>query len=232
MKRGSLYRHAQDRLRAFIREGNLRPGDRLPPEATLATELGVSRMSLREATRSLQTLGVIEAQPGNGLFVAEFSFRPVIEQLPYGLADSGRALDEILTAREAMETGLMPALVRLGVQEDLTRCAELATEMSRLEAQGKSYAEVDRAFHLSLYQPLHNPLVDNLIELFWELYSRLGDAIPAPEHDRGEAHLTIVRALQDGDAAASVARMQEHFDDLRSRAARLQQATQEEARPS
>lgn len=222
MKRSPIYREAQIRLRDFIREHDLRPGDRLPAEAVLASTLEVSRPSLREATRSLQTLGVIEAQPGNGLFVAEFSFRPVIEQLPYGLADSSRGLDEILTAREAMEVGLMPAVIRMDAKDELARCAELAQEMSELERKGQSFSHVDREFHLSLYQTLGNPLVENLIELFWELFTRLGDAIPgSPDPDRGEAHLRIVRALQAGDSDDAIHRMAEHFDDVRVRAARL-----------
>jgi DNA-binding FadR family transcriptional regulator len=225
MRRGSIYREAQVRLRDFIRERGLRAGDRLPPESVLAAELEVSRSSLREATRSLQTLGVIEARPGNGLFVAEFSLRPVIEQLPYGLAESGAALDEILTAREAMECGLMPAVARKAGHDVLGRCARLAEKMSELEGRGESFVEVDREFHLSLYQTLGNPLVENLIELFWELFVRLGDAIPgSPDRDRGEAHLRIIQALQDGDAEAATQRMRAHFANVERRAAMLQYA--------
>lgn len=222
MSRRPIFREAQVRLRDFIRSEGLGPGDRLPPEAQLATELGVSRMSLREATRSLQTLGVIEARHGNGLYVAEFSFRPVVEQLPYGLASPGLALEEILTAREAIEVGLMPAVARLASSADLDACAALAAEMTTLEAAGESIVEVDRRFHLRLYTGLENALVDNLIELFWELFVRLGDAIPDPEEGgRGARHLAIVAALRDGDALASIHAMREHFDDVRARAATL-----------
>ena len=222
MSRDPIYREAQARLRDFIREEGLMPGDRLPSEAELAAELGVSRVSMREATRSLQTLGVIEARHGNGLFVSSFSFRPLIEQLPYGLAAQGTAFDEILTAREAMEVGLMPAVGRAGSTSDLERCADLAREMSTLEAAGKSTVETDRLFHLNLYRGLGNPLVDNLIEVFWELFIRLGDALPGPEDGgRGRRHLRIIEALQSGDTAQSIKRMQEHFDDVRARAAQL-----------
>lgn len=222
MTRIPIYREAQSRLRDFIEAEGLRPGDRLPSEAELATRLGVNRLSLREATRSLQTLGVIEAQQGNGLFVSRFSFRPLIEQLPYGLADPGMALEEILTAREAMEVGLMPAVVRMADDANVARCAKLAETMTELEAAGESTVEVDREFHLQLYKSLDNPLVDNLIEVFWELFVRLGDAIPAPQDARrGERHMAIVRALQAEDVATSLLRMQEHFADVRTRAERL-----------
>lgn len=225
MARNPIYREAQARLRDFIAEAGLGPGDRLPPEAVLAERLGVSRLSLREATRSLQTLGVIEARHGNGLFVSAFSFRPLIEQLPYGLAAAGTGMEEILTAREAMEVGLMPAVARRNPQVELAECARLADEMSALEGRGESIAEVDKRFHLLLYRALGNPLVDNLIEVFWELFTRLGDTIPAPpEGGRGVVHLRIIRALQSGDADASTKAMQQHFDDIRERAALLRRA--------
>lgn len=228
MKRGSIYRETQNRLRNSIREHGLRPGDRLPSEAKLADELEVSRLSLREATRSLQTLGVIEARPGDGLYVAEFSFRPIIEQLPYGLAQPGTALEELLVAREAMESGLMYAMSQLRDEEApaLAQCAELAKQMTEREQHDQPFADLDRAFHLSLYRPLHNPLVDNLIELFWELFVRLGDAIPgSPERNRGTAHLAIIQALQRGNPQDATARMQEHFADVRRRAALLHRNT-------
>ncbi len=218
-----IYRVAQARLRDYIREHGLVPGDRLPSEAELAAELGVSRLSLREATRSLQTLGVIEAQPGNGLFVAAFSFRPIIEQLPYGLADSTRAIDEILTAREAMEVGLMPAVARAEDDEALERCAQLAREMIATEERGEDFLDLDAEFHRTLYRGLRNPLVENLIELFWhlfgELFHRAGTAMPGgPSQDRGLAHLRVVEALQARDAELAIRRMREHFEDLRRRA--------------
>jgi DNA-binding FadR family transcriptional regulator len=225
VRHGSIYREAQVRLRDFIREQGLKAGDRLPSEAVLAATLEVSRPSLREATRSLQTLGVIVAEPGNGLYVSEFSFRPVIEQLPYGLGDSTKAIEEVLTAREAMEVGLMPAVARADTTAPaLERCAELARQMTEQERRGLAFTELDREFHSTLYQGLQNPLVDNLIELFWtmfgELFYRVGEEMPGgPSLDRGEAHLRIVEALQARDGSAAVKAMVEHFEDLRVRAA-------------
>ncbi len=220
---GPIYRRAQALLRDYIREHDRAPGDRLPSEAVLAAELGVSRPSLREATRSLQTLGVIEAQHGNGLFVAEFSFRPLIEQLPYGLADSSRAIQEILTAREAMEVGLMPAVARVDDAAALERCAEIAREMIAVEERGETFVELDADFHRTLYSGLGNPLVENLIELFWNLFGELfdhaGTSLPdGPSLDRGIVHLRIVEALQARDADLAITRMREHFEDLRRRA--------------
>nr|WP_273482884.1 FCD domain-containing protein [Kribbella italica] len=137
------------------------------------------------------------------------------------------ALEEILTAREAMEVGLMPAVARRPDSEELAECTRLAGKMAELEAAGQETIEVDRAFHLTLYKGLQNPLVDNLIELFWEIFVRLGDAIPAPtEAGRAAVHLRIVEALQSGEPLEAVQRMQDHFNDVRVRAAMLRDASE------
>ncbi|MEO3875193.1 GntR family transcriptional regulator [Nonomuraea sp. B12E4] len=222
MSRSPIYREAQVRLKDYIRSRGLRPGDRLPPEAMLAAELGVSRPSLREATKSLQTLGVIEAQHGNGLFVAPFSFRPIIEQLPYGQAESNTQFGEILVARESMEVGLMHFAAKLAGSAELAECERLAHVMGEREAAGESSAAVDKEYHLMLYRGLGNSLVDQVIETFWELFSRLGDAIPrAKGTGLAAIHLAVVRALRDGDARLASDKMRAHFDDVRSRAANI-----------
>jgi DNA-binding FadR family transcriptional regulator len=218
---GPIYVVAQRKLRDYIREHDLAAGARLPSEADLAADLGVSRLSLREATRSLQTLGVIEAQHGNGLFVAEFSFRPIIEQLPYGLAGSGSAIGEVLVARESMEVGLMSAVVRADLQDELQRCAAIAREMIQRDERGEDFRDLDEEFHRTLYSGLKNPLVDNLIDLFWHLFGALsrevGERMPAPSADRGAVHARIIEALVAADEDLAVQRMREHFDDLRRR---------------
>ncbi len=68
-----LYQAVQDEVKAYILEQSLMPGDALPPETELAEQLGVSRNSVREAIKSLETLGIVEARTGAGLFVRNFS---------------------------------------------------------------------------------------------------------------------------------------------------------------
>jgi DNA-binding FadR family transcriptional regulator len=224
VSRSSLFIKAQAQLRDYIQELGLGPGDRLPSEADLAARFGVSRAAIREATRSLQTLGVIKARHGDGLYVANFSFRPIIEQLPYGLAIGSTQFVEILQAREALEMGLMPAVAALASHAHLQKCSALAARMAELESNGESTIDVDRAFHLQLYTSLENPLVNNLIEVFWELYRRLNANLPPAEHHVPVAprHAAIVEALSRNDPELAMRRMREHFDDVRSRAQALE----------
>lgn len=206
---------AQKRLREYIDEHGLRPGDGLPSEGALAEELGISRISLREATRSLQTLGVIEARPGKGLFVSAFSFRPILDQLPYGLSVNGASLHEVLVVRETLEEGLLEtAAERIG-PDDLDELDALVDRMERLA--GRELADADKDFHLRLFRPLGNELLTHLIEIFWVLSDRLrGSGLGAPAASHVAAiHRAIVTALRKGEGAREA--MSAHFDDIRAR---------------
>jgi DNA-binding FadR family transcriptional regulator len=216
MSHGDTFRLAQERLRQYIDDHNLRPGDRLPSEAQLAENLGISRISLREATRSLQSLGVINAVSGRGLFVSEFSFRPILEQLPYGLAVGGASLHEVFVVREALEEGLVEMVAKRLTPVDLDELQAIVDEMVRKEEAGESVTETDKAFHARLYRPLENALVSSLIDMFWELFNRLSSSLPG-ERDAHPArvHQAIVDALRAGEGMSDA--MVGHFSYIRHR---------------
>src|SRR5687768_10671068 len=97
-----LYVQAQEQLKRYIETHNLGAGAALPPEGVLATELGMSRLSLREATKSLASLGVLEARHGEGIFVKPFSFEPILDNLPYGLFVYGKSLQDLFLDRKSV----------------------------------------------------------------------------------------------------------------------------------
>ena len=66
-----LYVKIADAIHGYIRENNLKPGDRLPSERALSQQLGTGRHSVREALRVLENQGIIEVRMGAGTFVAE-----------------------------------------------------------------------------------------------------------------------------------------------------------------
>lgn len=209
-----LYRQAQEHLKRYIEEQGLRPGDSLPPEASLADDLGMSRLSLREATKSLESLGIIEARPGEGVFVREFSFDPILDNLPYSFAVDGKSLYHLFQVRMAMEVGLVSQLPRRVQPADLATLDQLVEEMATYARRGEPIVEPDKRFHLALFRPLHNPLVLRLIEVFWETYHRLRREIhPEPSDPQRvhDIHAAIVAALRTGDRIQILAAMDQHF---------------------
>jgi DNA-binding FadR family transcriptional regulator len=220
--RTPLYRRVQEDLRRSIDDHDLRPGDALPPEAELASTFSVSRLSLREAIKSLESVGVLHARQGGGVYVAEFSFAPILENLPYGFQLSERNLRELLELRESLEEGLMPKVRRAIRPSDLRELDALAQSMQQVEAEPVA-AELDRQFHRRLFEPLDNRLVLQMIDLFWEVFHRLRhglDKTPPTADARAARHQAIVDALRTGDDANATAAMSDHFADIRDWLAR------------
>src|SRR5690242_12311846 len=101
--RSRLYEQVADQISAWIRENELQPGDRLPPERELAQRLGVSRATLSQALVALEVIGAVVVRHGDGTVLTERARTgPVIEAIR---AHADR-LPEIIDARDALETKL------------------------------------------------------------------------------------------------------------------------------
>ncbi len=212
-----LYLRGQEQIRQFILDEGLVAGDSLPPEAELAAQLGMSRLSLREAVRGLQTVGVLAVQHGGSVRVAEFSFAPILDNLPYGLQADGRSFRDLLELRESLEEGLSIRLLEVLRPRDVERLRAIAKAMADA-GSGDDQAELDRRFHEQLYLPLENALVTQIIETFWQAFHRMraSHTVPVPTPERLTAeHLAIVDALAARDEKQLAQAMRDHFALIR-----------------
>lgn len=212
------YKVAQTKLRAYIADHGLVAGDQLPPEAELASAFGMSRLSLREAVKGLETVGVLKTLQGGGTYVQQFSFSPILENLPYAFQLTSRDLRNLLELRASLEEGLVFRASEWVRRRDLEDLRAIATRMGAATPGSDEMAELDRAFHRRLYEPLDNPLVTQLIDLFWEMFHRMHietTVHPQPAAALAKLHLDIVEALTSGRGV--VESMTNHFEDIRRR---------------
>lgn len=148
--RPRLYEQVLDRLRAYVAEGGLRAGDRLPPERDLAARLGVSRASVKQAITVLEVQGLVEARHGGGTYLMRDSLdaEPVER-----MVERRRRLPDVLEAREALETKLAELAAERRTDEDL---AALHAALDRMVAdieEGGHGVEGDRLFHAAVTAP-------------------------------------------------------------------------------
>lgn len=210
-----LSHQAEAQIRAYIVAHSLTPGDALPPEGELAAKFGMSKASIREGLRRLEMVGIVEVRHGTGLFVGEFSLDLIVDALPYGLAVEATPLHEILQVRCALEKGLVVAASQAMSAENLDALDALVAQMVAESTSGEVPADVDRAFHQSLFAPLHNELLSQLIDVFWKIYGNFDTARTAAINHHGvEDHALIVAAIRSGDAERMVRAVARHFDQI------------------
>ena len=215
-----LYQVVQDEVKSYIIEHALVPGDALPPETELAEQLGVSRNSVREAVKSLETLGIVEAKTGAGLFVRNFSFDPLLENLAYGLMFDLQDLADILEVRFHIEHSMIDQVVGAVTAEQIAELRTILTRMATAVAQDKSYADEDRLFHRTLWSNVHNRSVGKIVDIFWMVFAqarRRSDVPANPDHEAiYQWHVAIVDALEAGDVEAARVAMVCHYGNIQT----------------
>jgi DNA-binding FadR family transcriptional regulator len=219
-RRELLHESTQDRVKQFIIDNGLRTGDPLPPEAELARQIGISRPSMREAMRALQTMGVVETRHGVGTFVGHFSFDSFTDGLAFQIDidrqdDRGMARDlhELVAIREVLESALVARLAGTYSPDEMAALYDLTAVMERRAAEGEMFANEDWHFHELLYRHAGNRLLIRLLESFWTVCDRVRQSKPSPEYLQTTArhHRELVDALAAGDSEGSARAMTVHF---------------------
>jgi DNA-binding FadR family transcriptional regulator len=212
------YRQAQIEIKKYIEDHQLRFGDALPPEGVLAQDLGISRPSLREAMKSLESLGIVEARHGEGIYVKAFSFDSIIENLPYAFVADGRSIQDLLQVRAAIELGSVPAVLERITAEDVQTLRELASSMLKKAKAGELYEQEDRQFHATMYRCLGNAFLSTLTDLFWRVFHRMNQNEVPPTRKASEAsardHAAIVKMIENKDLQGLLAAYEKHFHTL------------------
>lgn len=208
MARPRLYEQVLDRLRHHVAEGDLRAGDRLPPERELAGRLGVSRASVKQAIVVLEVQGLVEVRHGGGTYLVRDSLdaEPVER-----LVERKRRLPDVLEAREALETKLAELAAERRTADDLTDIRDALGHMAdEIEAGGHG-VEGDRLFHAAVTAAAHSALLAEFMRSIAEqITESRNESLRQPGRPLRSLtqHRAILEAIeaQRGKAAATAMR--------------------------
>lgn len=219
--RSLLYQTVQEEIKAYIIQNSLQPGDPLPPETELAQQLNVSRNSVREAVKSLEALGILEARAGTGLFVRGFSFDSILNNLAYGLLFDLKQLTDVLDVRCHLECGMIEDAIQRVTPEQIVQLRAILEEMRQAAEQGSYSAETDRAFHQALWENVDNVVAGKILDIFWMVLRLAQDrlSVPPPVDPVGtyRVHIPIVEALEARNASAMRDAIVFHYEGIKAR---------------
>jgi DNA-binding FadR family transcriptional regulator len=218
-----LHRSVQEAIRAYVIDNNLQPGDPLPPEAELGRQLGVSRNSVREAVKALESLGVLEVRRGSGIFVRDFSFEPLLDVLNYGLLVDVGELAEFLQVRRVLESGMIEAAMQAMTETEITTLENIVAQMRVRAERGEAFVKEDREFHQRLFEKLGNRTFLKLLDIFWLAFRKASEHAAILDTEpmvTYQAHAAIVEAVKQGDVEGARQALDQHYAGLEQRLAR------------
>jgi GntR family transcriptional regulator, transcriptional repressor for pyruvate dehydrogenase complex len=206
------------RLRHAIHIGTYLPGDKLPPERTLAQQLGVSRMTVREAIRVLRDEGYVASRRGSAGGITVLDQAEDAKQLRPVLLGRMAELDDDFEFRIAVEGAAAALAARRRTKHDLARLHQAFADLE----QGRETARfraADNVFHLAIADAARNRFmreaIENVRAMTWVPLDQVISKVFTSAH---EHHAQILQAIEDSDPdaaeRAAVAHIQRAQRDL------------------
>lgn len=214
------------RLREMISEGDLKSGDKLPPERELCDRLGVGRASLREALRSLESAGVLELRTGRtgGAFVTSGDTGAIASGMRDLLYLQNMSFADLTEARLRITRIVVELAITRLTAEDIAALNANIAEAQRLFAAGRLMDKTQKniEFHIVLARAAKNPifvlLVQTLTDLFVQFVRRLGSETT---RDTFESRRRFMAALERGDLPAAIDEMDSNLHKVHALYSRL-----------
>lgn len=217
---------ASSRIVTQIREaifgGVLKPGDRIGSEMELASQFDVSRLTVRDALKTLEALGCVEIRVGSsgGALVAQGNPDKFADALAIQLKLVGVTEQEMIVAQLAVESMTAELAAGHATAEDLAHLSGLLAEAAGRLDDPLGFTESSLAFHLAVAEASHNRILVAQLKALryveWSAYSRRTTRKIA--EGVMEAHREILGLIEERDAPGARRAMSEHLEGIRSRA--------------
>ena len=207
-----------DALAAEVRSGRLSEGDRLPTEAALAEQFGVSRTVVREAVSRLKSLGLLDSRQGSGVYVRAAGVEPLRFEMPH--VASREAVVQMVELRRALEAEVAALAAERRTPEDVQRIREAIDALHAAVAAGGNGAEEDVRFHRAIAEAARNPFLIGTLQYLRQFLHGATRVTRANEARRADfarevaqEHARIVEAIEAGDPLRAREAAKSHMDN-------------------
>jgi len=215
IKQRTVTERVADRLIKLLTNGDLKPGDKLPPERELAQQLQVGRTTVREALKLLTLSGLLDARRGDGTYVNLEFTNFISRQIQWPVLLSGGEADMIVEVREALEV----QAARLAAERATPKEVEDITIFRNLGDAGKRdfqhETDIDLQFHNAIAVASHNRLLLMMMASMHEIlqkYMFLSNQRTSSIRTTLAEHEAVYQAIAAHDPAAAEKAMYHHLE--------------------
>jgi GntR family transcriptional regulator, transcriptional repressor for pyruvate dehydrogenase complex len=200
---------------SLISKGQIKAGERLPPERELCVTFAASRSSVREALRCLSIMGVLTARAGEGTSVAMDGSKFIETVLHWRMSTEQHDIEDLMEVRIALETITAARAARNSKSAHVDKLTNLVNKMEEAINDASRFAALDMEFHLTLAEASNSKLILDLVSVIRGQLERgvakvlqLPDAIPLSL----EEHRAVLNAVIAQNANLASAAMKSHLD--------------------
>lgn len=201
VRRETVMETVARRIEALVRSGQLRAGDKLPPEPELAKLLGVSRSSLREALKGMMFLGLIKAKPGQGTYLRPSVSRVLGRHFQWMVLLNEIQYFDVLEMRKVLEPAAAAFAAKRATSADIDRMERAILAMRDNVDNPDQFSAHDIEFHDAFASAANNPVISTVMRMLYnaiiEGRNRVLPLIDNMER-HWDRHDRMFRSIRDG----------------------------------
>ena len=208
-----------NQIKRLIIDGELKPGDQLPPERELIKQLGVSRPSLREALNALAAMGFLEVRQAKRTFVRSITSKLLEDPLALLIKADTQKIFDLIEVRKAIETWGAYHAAQKASSEDIEQLGTIISEMKRAFEEGRSWEKQDADFHMAIAKATHNTIQMHIMSAIYDLLRESVAKIftdPKKVKKLYQQHYQIFSAIKNHSPDKARERTLEHLNYVES----------------
>ena len=213
-----LYESVMEQIMNLLKNKELKPGDQLPPERELAEKFSISRGSLREAFRVLESRGLIKSKPGGGRFIRELKKDTIINAENIILSLEKSSILELLEAREMFEVKIAEVAAQRAIPEDIELIKKSLSNAKKEEKLDDKEMKRDTEFHIAVARASHNFVFINILKLHLDLLRETRGKtwqISGRKKEQQQEHQNIFKAIKEHNSKKASETMLKHLIGVR-----------------
>jgi GntR family transcriptional repressor for pyruvate dehydrogenase complex len=214
------YEDIVQQIRALIEEGKLKRNDHLPSERELSETFRVSRTTVREAIRTLESMKLLQSRQGNGTYVLASSEEALIQPLAAALFNEKDDIRDIFYIRKIIEPHVAKLAAENATPKEMEELERILRKQEECIGQREIIIETDSAFHNLMVKATKNRVMERLIIALIDLLKKSREQyLFEDENDERairslEGHQQILSAVKKGDGTAARKSMLQHLEDI------------------
>jgi len=211
------YEEVVNQIRAFIEDGRLKQGDQLPAERHLSETFKVSRATIREAIRTLESLKLVQCRQGEGTYVLSSHGDTLVQPLAAVLFSAKDEISDIFYVRKAIEPYIAELAAINATDDEILEMAELVSHQKESCCGGNGAVNCDASFHSLMARMSRNSVMERLLAALVDLMEQTRTEC----HQDAErviisftGHHEVYAAIRDRDSEAARLAMSRHLDEV------------------
>lgn len=205
-------------LKQLIVTGQMKPGEKLPPERKLAEKLGVGRSYVREAIHKLEFYGLLKTSPQSGTYVSGYNIKMLEGLLTDVINLNIDDFAALIEARYYLEVNVAKLAAIRRTEQDIQEIVQAKEEYERKTKKGISAVEEDLFFHFRIAKASKNPVFESMmLILLPDIIRQISEKqICAKGRSKRavQEHDQLLQAIIAGDAKAAEKAMAEHLEEV------------------